>query len=470
MKKLLLAVLVLVTVDLTSAQSPFIGTWEGILKAGADMRIYFRIAQDDQQNLTALMDAPDQGLKDVKVSDLVIAGDSISLTIPQFQASYAGSMNGDGTINGTFRQGMAFPLNLTKVMKIAEVKRPQTPVPPFPYRSEDVTYTSNDNAISYGATITIPNGTGPFPAAVLLTGSGPQNRDEEIAGHKPFAVLADHLTRNGFIVLRVDDRGVGQTTGDATTATTRDFADDANVSLNYLKSRAEVDTRKIGMIGHSEGGMIAQIVAAERDDIHFVVMLAAPGMRIPELMSEQTHAVLSKSGLPADYVTAYVKLYNNVIASAIASQGDDLSASVTKVVDQWVSETPQSIVQATTGIRDESSKVNFVNTFAGQIGTPWFRYFLQYDPAVNVQKIRANVLAVNGSEDVQVVSKPNLAAIELSLKKGKANSFEVRELSGLNHLFQECKSCTLAEYGQLDQTLSPVLLETVTAWMKRVAK
>ena len=239
------------------AQTAFLGLWEGRMNAGVELRMIFNFTHDASKNFIAKMDCPDQGLKDINAR-AVIKDDSIYLEIEQFKVKYSGRLTSDTIISGIFRQNMSLPLNFKKINKVAEVIRPQTPIGPFPYKVEEMVYSNLDGTINYGATITIPNGRGPFPAVLLLTGSGQQNRDEEIVGHKPFAVIADHLTRNGFIVLRVDDRGMGKTTGDVFSATTRDFANDAIVSLNCLKNRNEVNKDKIGLIGHSEGGMIAQ--------------------------------------------------------------------------------------------------------------------------------------------------------------------------------------------------------------------
>ena len=452
----------------TQAQTPFLGLWEGKMNAGVELRMIFHFSQDASKNLIAKMDCPDQGIKDVQASTFLIKDDSIYLEISQFQLKYSGRLTSDSVITGLFQQGIPLPLNFKRIDKVAQLKRPQTPVGPFPYIVEELVYSNIDKTINYGATITIPNGRGPFPAVLLLTGSGQQNRDEEVMGHKPFAVIADRLTRHGFIVLRVDDRGMGKTTGDVFSATTRDFADDAIVSLNYLRNRNEVDKNKIGLIGHSEGGMIAQIIAAERKDIYFVIMLAAPGENNMKLMSDQNEAILTKSGMPKEYIDAYIPFYNQMLSTIILADEASQMDSVKKLVDKWVANTPARIVMATTGIKDEITETNFVNQFVGQVGRPWFKYFLQYDPSVNMKKISASMLALNGSKDIQVVSKSNLMAIEAALKNGKSKRYLVKELAGLNHLFQECHTCTVNEYTKLEQTISPVLLNAITDWMKEI--
>jgi pimeloyl-ACP methyl ester carboxylesterase len=438
------------------------------MKAGADIRMIFRISLDSTGKYQATVESPDQGSVAIKANLVELRDDSVFIGISQFNANYSGKIIGD-SINGRFIQGMGFPLSLKKVNKASVKIRPQTPVPPFPYISEDLEYYNESKTIKFGATITIPKGNGTFPAVLLLTGSGQQNRDEEMMGHKPFAVLADHLTRNGFIVLRVDDRGIGKTTGSVINATTADFADDAITSIDLLAKRKEVDKKKIGLIGHSEGGIIAQMLAAEKKDIRFIVMLAAPGIPITKLMEEQNDTILAKAGLSAAYRGTYINLYNDIIKTILTSDTSSAVGKVRTVVNDWIEKTEKNIVIATTGIRDEASKETFIRQFVSQAGSPWFRYFLAYDPSENLKKISADVLAVNGNKDIQVISRSNLAAIDSILKKGKATNFEVKELEGLNHLFQECKSCTVSEYNQLDQTISTTVLNMITTWMKKIS-
>lgn len=449
-----------------TAQTGFTGTWEGKINAGVEVRIIFQISYDTSKKIIATMSVPDQGLKNVSTT-VHTNGDSIHIGMARFQSKYSGQLRGDSIV-GNFQQGIPLPLNLKKVTGVVEKIRPQTPVPPFPYKTEDLVYTNNNKSITYGATITLPPGEGPFPAAILLTGSGQQNRDEETLGHKPFAIIADHLTRKGIIVLRVDDRGMGQTSGDVFSATTRVFANDALVSLDYLLSRKEVDKSKVGLIGHSEGGMIAQLIAAERKDLNFIIMLAAPGEKVLKLMNDQNEAILNKAGLPANYVSAFQELYQEILTAAIATGNKNLNEKVKVIVNSWTANTPKNIVIATTGITDEKSKTAFVTRFASQISSPWFRYFLSYDPNSYIKNISAKVLAVNGGSDIQVLSKQNLAGIASALKESSSKQFEIKEFPGLNHLFQECKACTVAEYGELQQTISPVVLDYLSSWLKKV--
>lgn len=469
MKKLFLFKLVMICALFSYAQDRFIGRWEG-KPSSIPMRLVFHVVKTADGQFNASFDSPDQGIKGIKASHIRLTSDSIYIEASQFQLKFAGTIADDSLINGQLSQGISIPLNLKKVKGIAEIIRPQTPKPPFPYKSENILYTNADRTLTYGATITIPEGKGPFPAVLLLTGSGDQDRDEQILNHRPFAVIADHLTRNGFVVLRVDDRSVGQTTGKPG-GTTKDFADDAQVSFEYLLNRNEVDKKKAGLLGHSEGGMIAQILGADRKDIAFIIMLAGPGTKIIDLMVDQNKAILSKTGLPQQSLSAYLDLYRN-IATVIASS-DSAAASVKarEVLSTWITQTDPGIVVSTTGIQDNTSRETFAKNLIDQLNKPWFRYFLQYDPSVNLKKISASVLALNGDKDIQVIAGTNLPAIEAALKDRKNNApYRIMELPGLNHLFQQCTSCTVNEYGILEQTIFPGVLDIITEWMRSVSK
>ena len=467
MRNSILIIATLLSVTTLSAQKKYVGLWEGKMNVGVEVRIVFKISLAEANKLTASFDVPDQGLKDVKVSSVEIINDSLKLEISQFNASYAGILENDSLINGRFQQQMSMPLQLKKIQQIIEKVRAQTPVPPFPYKSEDIVYKSRDNSISYGATITIPNGKGPFPAVMLLTGSGQQNRDEEIGGHKPFAVIADHLTKNGFVVLRADDRGMGKTTGDVVTATSYDFAQDASRGFDYLLNRKEVNKKKIGFIGHSEGGMIAQLLGAERSDINFIVSLAGPGSKITQLMNEQNRAIFEKAGLSKEYIDQYAILYDSMLQIIIQHDKYSFDSVLSQTLTKWIESTLSNVVLFTTGIKDENSKKEFISSSSALANNDWFRYFIRYNPEEQIKHFKGHYLALNGDKDIQVLSKSNLQALEAALKNGKAKSYEIHELKGLNHLFQECIKCTTYEYVELDQTISPTVLDLMTSWLKK---
>ena len=470
MKKYWLAIFVSFISVSTFAQKNISGIWQGKISAGVDLTAFFHI-KEEGKNISATLDFPDGGIRDMSASSIAIKEDSILVEVPKLNGKYLGRIINDSTINGYWIQGQQFLLNLHKVKEMILAKRPQTPKPPFPYKSENIVYFNSDKSIQYGATMTIPNGKGPFPAVLLITGSGQQNRDEEILQHKPFAVIADYLTKRGFVVLRVDDRGMGQTTGDVLSATSRDFANDAEVSLDYLKKRKEVDNKKIGLLGHSEGGMIAQIIASERKDINFLVFLAAPGENNLNLMKDQNEAILAKVGMSKSYIDQYLELYTKLLSSVIKSDSlEEAKQNASKLIDEWRAKTPSNVVTGTTGITNEETKQRFINAFVPAVYSPWFKYFLSYDPDPILQKISAKVLALNGNKDIQVVSKTNLPAMESSLKKSQSNDYDIKELKGLNHLFQHCKICNVQEYGYLEETIAPEVLNMIGDWLERHVK
>jgi pimeloyl-ACP methyl ester carboxylesterase len=443
----------------------YTGIWEGRLNLGVEVRIVFHINDDGNGGLKSSADSPDQSAYGLKCDTTFLSGEDLIIKMKALMASFTGKLIDESTIKGTFIQGSALPLTLKKVEKVSERIRPQTPKPPFPYKSEDIIYTNADKTLSYGATITIPEGTGPFPAAVLITGSGAQNRDEDILGHKLFAVIADYLTRNGFIILRVDDRGMGKSTGKFSEATSADFANDVSAGVDYLLSRPEVNKMKLGLIGHSEGGMIAPMVAVQRKDINFIVLLAGPGVKIIDLMTEQGGAVIRSSGASEKAVDAYKPLYN-AMATAIVNAPDTTAAmvSVKKMMNDWAEKTNKTLLREL-GLKDEKSQNDIALSLIRTMSSKWFKYFLSFDPQLWLEKLNCKVFALNGDKDIQVISRQNLPGIEEALKKSKSPSYEIKELPGLNHLFQKCKKCTVEEYGELEETFSPAALKIMVDWL-----
>lgn len=466
-----LAVLMITGSCKSFAQNRFVGDWEGKLSVGIDLRVVFHIIEGNGE-LTATTDSPDQGVKDIKCSRVIAYDDSLIIEIASMGGVYRGAITGQGEITGKLEQrGKGAPLNLKKTDKAVVLNRPQTPQPPFDYGIEDIIYFNRDSSIRYGATLTIPKGKGPFPALLLLSGSGQQNRDEELFGHKPFAVVADYLTKAGYIVMRVDDRGMGQTTGIRPDVTTADFVKDAAFGIEYLKTRREVNPDKIGLYGHSEGGMIAEILAAQRKDIDFIVLMAGPGIANARLMEEQNNALFEKSGFSKEMIDEYGKLYRSVVEATISSKDSmEFQKAVEKAVADWRKKTDARIVASTTGITDAATEQKVVRSFVDGFNKPWIRYFLSYDPKYDLQKTKAKILALNGDKDIQVISSSNLAGMKETLKKGKTKSYEIKELPGLNHLFQNCKACTVTEYAQLEETMSPVALQTIKAWLDKEVK
>ncbi len=444
----------------------FTGTWEGILNVGIELRIVFHIAEDGK--VTA--DSPDQSAYGLKCSGSTFADNEVGIEMTDLNASFKGKLINDSTIDGTFTQGAEIPLVLKKTEKVTERKRPQTPKAPFPYKSEEVEYGNADKSLVLGATITIPEGNGPFPAAVMITGSGAQDRNEEILGHQLFAVIADDLTRKGFIVLRVDDRGVGKSTGKFNEATSEDFANDVSSSVDYLLSRPEVDKKKVGLIGHSEGGMIAPMVAVKRKEVNFIVLLAGPGVKITELMAGQNEAIAKSSGVSEEALKEIKPLFNKVTTTILAST-DSLSATANTAIaiENWMITKSKAVLEEL-NMATAKQRQEYVTAMVRTIQSPWFRYFINFNPAQYLEQLKCKVLALNGEKDIQVISSQNLPGIEASLKRSKSKVYEVKELPGLNHLFQNCKKCTTNEYGELEETFSPAALEAISSWLEKNIK
>lgn len=473
MKKIILSVLLLSTVC-SYAQEKIVGNWEGKLSVnGKTLRIIFHITSQNNK-LSTKLDSPDQGVFGIALEQTEFADPKLTVTHPAARIVYDGMADKDfTTLTGTWKQnGAAFELVMTRSLVEAKAIIPtQTPKPPFPYHSEDVEFDNESKTIHYGSTFTYPKTGNQFPVIILITGSGQQDRDETLGPHKPFAVIADYLTKKGFAVLRTDDRGAGKSTGNFTGSTTADFANDTEAAIHYIKTRKEVNSKKIGLMGHSEGGMIAPMVAARNKSVAFIVLLAGPGIPITEGMTQQSLAIMRTAGIKEEALTAYGALYKKMIIEIPNTHSkEEAIQTATSLFHDWQTSTPKEIVLATTGVTDSTSAAKFASAFAGQVYTPWFTYFLKYDPQPALRKLGCPVLALNGEKDVQVIAKSNLGGIRSSLEKSKTKKFELVELPGLNHLFQTCKACSVSEYFVLEETFSPQALETISNWLDRTVK
>ena len=394
------------------------------------------------------------------------------MLIESIHGGYRGKWDGKNNINGYYFQlGHNFPMDLTRAPDtLVSFIRPQTPKPPFPYHSEDLEYDNPAIGIHYGGTLTYPNSGGPFPAVLLITGSGQEDRDETISGHKPFAVIADYLTRRGFAVLRVDDRQMGKSTGDLSKATTLDFSKDVETSLLELQKRKDIDQNKIGLIGHSEGGLIAAMVAAENPKVSFIILLAGPGVKGSDLLALQTLALDRSMGIPEEMAAADGQLKGDLIKALISSPDTSVQfANAWKSFQTWKKNTNPEMVSAM-GIGGDPAARDFIRSFLKGLNNPWMLYFLQTDPANYFVKLKCKVLALNGSKDIQVVADPNLAAIDSAVKISAVKILSTEKLTGLNHLFQHCKTCTIQEYSQLEETFSPDALKIMSEWLDKNVK
>ncbi|PZO02887.1 MAG: alpha/beta hydrolase [Alphaproteobacteria bacterium] len=425
--------------------SDLAGTWEGPLPVGGrSIRIVFRIRPDG----TAVMDSPDQGARDIPVDTPTLEGGVVRLTVPSLRGRFEGRRSDDGAVlTGVLAQGgVTLPLVLTRTSTtVAELARPQTPVPPFPYRAEEVAF---DNAEASGVrlagTLTLPEGEGPFPAAILVSGSGPQDRDETVFGHKPFAVWADALTRRGIAVLRYDDRGTAASTGDFAAATSADFATDADAAFAYLAARPEIDGRCIGLIGHSEGGTIAPLVAQEGVPVAWIVMLAGPAVSGGALLIEQSRATQIAMGVSPGAVDANVAIQTRIM-SAVAENAASADATIA-AVDAVLADAGLSVAQRQAQAR--------------QTGSAWTRWFIAHDPGPALAGLDVPLLALYGGKDVQVPADQNAPA----LSRLKPDD-QVVVLPNLNHLMQPATTGLPNEYEAIETTIDSEALTTVVNWV-----
>jgi len=466
MKRTFIISLLLVISALSFAQD-ISGEWNGALKIqGTQLRIVFHFTKIDA-GYTATMDSPDQGAKGIPVTKTTFENPTLKLEMSALRIEYSGKIDSTGNISGTFNQGgMSLPLVLTrKAIEKVEVKRPQNPVKPYPYYSEEVTFLNTKDSIKLAGTLTLPKKEGKFPLVVLITGSGPQNRDEELMGHKPFLVIADYLTRNGIGVLRYDDRGCYESKGNFTKATTNDFATDVNAAVDYLKGRKDIDPNKIGLIGHSEGGIIAPIVATANKNVSYIILMAGTAIPGSELLLRQQDLIGRASGMKDDELKTTAELNTQVFKLIDEYKNQDTLKL--KITDYLLAEAKQHPELKL----PEGKSINEAITMQlSQLMSPWMLNFIRYNPAITLEKVKCPVLAINGDKDLQVPANVNLPAIEKALKKGGNKKGTIKELPGLNHLFQECKTGLPAEYGEIEQTISPVVLETMANWIKTVVR
>jgi len=446
-----------------------VGIWEGRL-AGA-MTLTFTVRESGVGGpLSGTLSVLEQGGKPLLLKETTFAATDGAVTFaePDLGLKVAGKLSADGSkIEATFTQrGQSLPLTLERKAAATVLRRPQEPEPPFPYREVPVEF-ENPKApgVRLAGTLTIPAGKGPFPAALLLSGSGAQDRDETILGHKPFKLIADHLTRRGVAVLRVDDRGAGGSTlgPDPEKLTTADFAVDARAAVGFLKGRPEIDGGRIGLIGHSEGGIIAPMVAAEPSSgIAFVVLLAGTGVPGDRALLEQNTAMARAAGVAADRIETGRNI-NRRVYEVVRAEADPAKRRerLLVVIGEESKKLPPAERDAlSAALRDE----------VRALGLPWFRFFLTHDPAPVLRKVTCPVLALNGGKDLQVLASQNLPAVEAALKAGGNKDVTVKELPGLNHLFQTAKTGLPDEYGSIEETFAPAALKLLGDWVVEKTK
>ncbi|MEZ4699349.1 MAG: alpha/beta fold hydrolase [Rhodothermales bacterium] len=466
---ILLALFVLIALPANAQENTRVaGDWQGALQVGgASLKIVFHIERGDDGQLTAKLDSPDQGAFGIPVGTTTFLDDALTLRLPALMASYEGTLSIDGLrLIGTWSQGgQSFPLAMEKADAIQGPNRPQEPHPPYAYRVEEVTIETPTAGVTLAGTLTLPEGSGPHPGVVLISGSGPQDRNEELFGHKPFLVLADHLTRNGIAVLRYDDRGVGGSTGDIAQATSLDFATDARAAFDFLARHAGIDARNVGLIGHSEGGLIAPIVAGDDARVAFIVMLAGPGIPGDSLLALQTKALLQAAGVGGPLVEKSLAfnrgLYRIIRTTDDPAQLKERASAYYE--EQYAALSP--LDRQMMGLSPERKE-----GLLQQLTSPWMRTFITYDPAPALARLTIPILSLIGERDMQVPAEPNTRAIEAAFRQAGNTRGKTMILPSLNHLFQTATTGSITEYGQIEETFSPAALDAVTSWIRETTE
>lgn len=424
------------------------GYWEGSLAISptSSLVIGLTITGSDE----ALLQIPSQGVRDLKVTSVSLEGSLLTIGLDALQATYSGTYDAEKQqIVGTFVQmGQSLPLVLS-LGELKEDSRPQDPIKPYPYISEDIVFAQKPEGFLLAGTITRPVGEGPFPSVVLVSGSGPQNRDEELVGHRPFLVLADALTRSGIVVLRYDDRGFAESGGDASAATSLDFASDAESAVTYLNTLEYVDASSIGMIGHSEGAIIGPIVAQRNKDLDFLVLMAGPGVTGMAILEDQTAAILRAQQAPEAVIAQAVSTNMALYATALDEK-------------QTLEERKASILQTllSLGLPPEAAKAQI-----GALFSPWYMTFLSLDPAIYLKELGIPVMILNGTKDTQVSASLHVPAIEAALLSGGNTRYTTKVYEGLNHLFQPAMTGAPEEYASIETTIEPQVLKDIVSWI-----
>ena len=444
---------------------PAQGSWKGDLKVpGRSLGMEFSFAQAADGAWSGTFFVAGQTPAALPFSRVTVDGDRLVAEASNIRATFEAKLGPDGNVlNGRWKQGGA-DLELVMARQALPsapkaVRRPQEPKPPFPYAEEEVGYVNGE--IRLAGTLTLPRRPGPHPAVLLITGSGAQDRDSELMGHRPFRVIADDLTRRGFAVLRVDDRGVGGSSGSLDTSTSADLARDVTAGLRFLAGRRDIDAKRIGLVGHSEGGLIAPMVAAGNPDVAFMVLLAAPGLRGDAIIALQGEQISRKSGLGEAQIDANRKLQRQLLALAAGSEPRE-----------QVAPRMRALLETQLPPGDPATAAAMRQALDAQVEamlTPWYRYFLTADPRPYLSRVTCPVLVLNGAHDVQVPSEENLGAISQALQEAGNRDVTVRSLPKLNHLFQTSRTGMVDEYALIEETFAPTALGLMGDWLERRA-
>jgi len=436
------------------------GNWQGALTVGTNkVTLSFIIKKASKENYAVDLISSSQGRK-IEANSVKLRGDQLEIEFSNIGGKFDGEYQSSSQkIPGKWYQGgQAFDVVLVKTQKDIEIKRPQEPHKPYPYVEEQVTYKNAKADITLAGTLTYPKEVIKSPAVILISGSGALDRNETVFGHQPFLVLADYLTKRGIAVLRVDDRGVGGSTGNYIKSTNIDFANDVISGINYLKHHQGIDQKMIGLIGHSEGGVIAPIVASLSSDVAFLVLMAGPGIPLEQILYKQAELIGRGEKLSEDLIAQETSLQRKMFYIIKEESDNDLAKFKLEKV----------ISEALTNMKSQNLPIFSQGSIDAQIEfmlSPWFRDFLLYDPREALRKLKCPILAINGEKDLQVPSKENLSTIEKELKKSSNKNYEVKELPSLNHLFQTAQTGALSEYASIEETISPTVLKLIGDWI-----
>jgi len=453
----------------TQSGTSILGNW---MSKPGQFKIVFRVYQNKNESFTAFTDIPDQEAWDMPVDLTLSDGSVVRFAIYNIRCTYEGKISKNGrTIEGQFKgpDGGGMPLVLERVDNppVRTSKRPQEPKKPYPYKEKEVFFENKTDNVTLAGTLTMPESSGPYPAVLLLSGSGPNDRDQLIWGHRIFLVLADYLTRQGIAVLRYDDRGVGRSTGDYDKGTFDDFKRDALAGIGYLKTRQEIDNKKIGLIGHSEGAAISPLVASESTDVTFMVLMAAPGLSDFDGLLKQFTDGYRANGASEKAISVKSSILRKIFYTI--RHEDDLNVARTKIRNILQESKPELAKLSA----DEKRKIELesVDTYDfNWMLSPGFSSILRYNPKETLMKVKCPVLALQGGKDTQV-PKEDLKGIEAALKAGGNIQYTIKEFSGLNHLFQTAKTGSPSEYAGIEETLSPAVLHIISDWiLKQTSK
>lgn len=443
-----------------------LGDWNGLLDVGGmKLEIGFTFTELDGK-LNGHMDVPKQMASKLPLSKVEFSDGNLLLQLAMAGIEYTGTLQGK-TIVGTFKQaGQKYPLQLSPgKVTLKKRNRPQEPKAPFPYQIEEVSFLNPVEKNTLTGTLTLPEGKGPFPAAILISGSGQQNRDSEVFGHKPFWIIADYLTRNGIAVLRFDDRGVGGSEGELAQATSENFADDVRGGINLLLKRKDIHPKKIGLIGHSEGGMIAPIAASKSKEVSWMVLMAGLGTSGEQVLIDQTELISKASGMEDEMIQQTLstnKSLYDVVKNA--SNPEEKREQLTLLLTETFDTNPE------TASLTDAQKNQLMNAQLAMLESPWFAYFLKYNPEKFLTGFKKPVLVINGTLDLQVPYEANTGGIQQALEKGGNKQVTVKVFENMNHLFQYAETGNISEYEEIETTFEPEVLEVLSKWINQNTK